>query len=385
MIYLDNAATTPLDPRVLEAMLPYLREIHGNPSSVHAAGRRARAAVERAREQVAALARAQPSEVIFTSGGTEADNFAFHIAAAHDARRTLWLVGAGEHHAVLAPAARRAVMGDGVLHLPVDRRGCVEAATLHAALNETVAMVSLMHVNNETGAVHDIAMLSGHVHMVGALFHTDAVQSAGKLALDMHAMAIDMISLSAHKIHGPKGVGALLVRRGIEVEPFLVGGAQERGRRGGTESVAQIVGFGVAAELALQERETRLARWHVQREAFLSLLRQSLPGIMVNGEGGAVQPGILSVSFPSDMFELDGDALLLRMDLDGIAVSSGSACTAGSVEASHVMRAIGHDEATARATLRVSFGAQTTDEEVRSAAQVLAGHVAAMRLVQREG
>lgn len=379
MIYLDNAATTPLDRRVLEAMLPYLEDAYGNPSSVHAAGRRARAAVERAREQVAALARAHPSEVIFTSGGTEADNFAFHIAAAHDARRTIWLVGAGEHHAVLAPAARRAVMGEAVLHLPVDRRGCVEPATLHAALDDNVAMVSLMHVNNETGAVHDIAVLSGHAHMVGALFHTDAVQSAGKLALDMHAMAIDMMSLSAHKIHGPKGVGALIVRRGIEVEPFIVGGAQERGRRGGTESVAQIVGFGVAAERALQERDSRLARWHAQRNDFLSVLRHSLAGIVVNGDGGGVQPGIVSISFPSDIFGLDGEALLLRMDLDGIAVSSGSACTAGSVEASHVMHAIGHDEVTARATLRVSFGAQTTDEEVRSAAQILVGHVEEMR------
>lgn len=379
MIYLDNAATTPLDPEVLELMLPYLRDVYGNPSSVHAEGRRARAAVERARMQVAALAGAHASEVIFTSGGTEADNFAFHIAAAHDIRRTLWLVGAGEHHAVLAPAARRVVMSDTVLHLPVDSNGCVAIDTVRAAMHADVAMLSLMHVNNETGAVHDIAGMSRIAHEAGALFHTDAVQSAGKLHIDMQAMELDMLSLSAHKMHGPKGIGALLVRRGIEVEPLLVGGAQERGRRGGTESVAQIVGFGAAAEKALRARDERRERWLLLRGSFLDLVRGEHPAVVVNGDGTEVQPGILSISFPFDYFGVDGEALLMRMDLDGIALSSGSACTAGSVEPSHVMRAIGHDDATARATLRVSFGAQTTEQEVLEAARTLVRHVAAMR------
>lgn len=379
MIYLDNAATTPLDPEVLDAMLPYLRDVYGNASSVHAAGRRARAALERAREQVAALAGAHPAEVIFTSGGTEADNFAFHIAAAHDARRTVWLIGAAEHHAVLAPAARHAVMGDTIVHLPVDARGCVRVDAVLASVHPDVVMLSLMHVNNETGAVHDIAAMSRIAHEAGALFHTDAVQSAGKLSIDMHGMDLDMITISAHKMHGPKGVGALLVRRGLEVEPLLVGGAQERGRRGGTESVAQIVGFGAAAEKALRARDERCEQWQLLRGSFLEVLRQTHPAIVVNGDGGMVQPGILSISFPFDQFGIDGEALLMRMDLDGIAVSSGSACTAGSVEPSHVMRAIGHEDATARATLRVSFGAQTTEQEVHDAAEVLVRHVTAMR------
>jgi cysteine desulfurase len=379
MIYLDNAATTPLDPDVLEVMLPYLRDVYGNPSSVHAAGRSARAAVERAREQVAALAGAHPSEVIFTCGGTEADNFAFHIAAAHDVRRTVWLVGASEHHAVLAPAARRAVMGETVLHLPVDPNGCVGIDTVRAAVHADVALISLMHVNNETGAVQDIAAMSRIAHEAGALFHTDAVQSAGKLHIDMQAMDLDMVSVSAHKMHGPKGVGALLVRRGIEVEPLLVGGAQERGRRGGTESVAQIVGFGAAAKKALRARDERRERWLLLRGSFLDRVRREHPAVVVNGDGVVVQPGILSISFPFMHFGIDGEALLMRMDLDGIALSSGSACTAGSVEPSHVMRAIGHDDATARATLRVSFGVQTTEQDVNEAAATLVRHVTEMR------
>ncbi len=379
-MYLDHAATTPLDPEVLACMMPYVTNVQGNPSSVHAAGRRARAAIERAREQVASLVGAHPAEVVFTSGGTEADSFALHIAAAFaTGQRATWVSSTAEHHAILVPMMRRMKRGGAVQLLDVDATARVPEEAVISALDEHVALLSLMHVNNETGVVCDIAAMAAHAHQVGALFHTDAVQSAGKLPLDVHAMALDLVSISAHKLQGPKGTGALIVRRGIDVDPLLPGGAQERGRRGGTENVAAIVGFGAAAQRALEQRETRVSQWLRQRGDFLSMLRRTHPSIVVNGEGASLQPGILSVSFPFAAFGIDGEALLLRMDLEGVAISSGSACTAGSVEASHVMQAIGHDEATARATVRISLGAQTTDAEVRDASEILVRIVEEMR------
>jgi cysteine desulfurase len=378
-VYLDHASTTPVDPLVVEAMQPYWTERAGNPSSIHRRGRDARAAVDRARAQVAALLNAAPGDIVFTSGGTEADNLALRIAAAAgraNGRRAA-LTSTAEHHAVLRTAEALAEEGCEWCMLPVERNGAVSADAARAALNHSFAVVSLMCVNNETGAMNPVDVLGRACRDAGILFHTDAVQAAGKLTLDAQGSCIDLASMSAHKLHGPKGIGALYVRPGIAVAPMLFGGSQEAGRRGGTEAVPLIVGFGAAAELALRYREERLRRWTRQRADFIHRLRGAFPAVVINGEAGGL-PSILSITFPADAFPIDGEALLMNLDLRGLAVSGGAACTAGSTEVSHVMRAIGWDPRSARATVRVSFGAGTTDDDVRAGAELLCAEVQAM-------
>ena len=372
-LYLDNASTTPLDPAVFEAMLPFLREEYGNPSSIHRFGRRARVAVEEAREHVAALFDADLSEIVFTSGGTEADNAALHAAwrIAGTKGRSRVLSSQAEHQAVLRSIEHLGRDGAESVFVPVTARASVHVDAAIDSMDETLALAAFMHVNNETGGINPIARLSEAAKERGAMFHTDAVQSAGKLPLSSKAIPYDFAAASAHKLHGPKGIGALFVRRGIDFAPFIAGGAQERGRRGGTESVAVIVGFGAAARLALEQREERLARWSLLRDALLCTIRELHPACVVNGDDADALPSIVSVSFPSQAFPLDGEALVMQLDIEGVAVSSGSACTAGSIEASHVMRAIGHDRATSEATIRFSFGASTSlDDVMKGAAAV---------------
>jgi len=372
-MYLDNAATTPIDKRVFEAMLPWLRDEFGNPSSIHSHGRRARIAIERARANVAALIGADPSEIIFTSGGTESDNTAIAMAAGevHGDRTNSRSGGArfissqAEHQAVLKPLEHHAHIGDSVAWLPVDHAAVPRTETVVRHIGPETRLLTLMHVNNETGGILPLADVAKLAEAHEIPFHSDMVQSAGKLATDIHAMAVDFASLSAHKLHGPKGSGALYVRGGIDVESILRGGAQERGRRGGTENVAGIVGFGEAARLALLEREERMERWMQFRAEAVTLLQDAFEHLIVNGDVEEVLPSILSVSFPSTHYDIDGEMLPMRCDLAGLAISSGSACTAGSVAPSHVMRAIGHDERTAGASVRISFGGMTTREEVR--------------------
>lgn len=379
-LYLDNAATTPLDQRVFEAMLPWLRDEFGNPSSIHAHGRRAKIAVERARVHVAALIGADPSEIVFTSGGTESNNTA--IAMATDTRRghekaetgnggARSISSSAEHQAVLKPLEHRSHMGETVAWLPVNHAAVPELNAFSAHVGTETRLLTLMHVNNETGGILPLdkaAELAG-THDVS--FHTDMVQSAGKLVIDIHAIGIDFASLSAHKLHGPKGTGALYVRGGIDADAIVRGGAQERGRRGGTENVPGIVGFGEAARLALMEREERLERWRDFRSEAVRMLLDAFAHIIVNGDGNDVLPSILSVSFPSSHYDIDGEMLPVRCDLAGLAISSGSACTAGSVAPSHVMRAIGHDERTAGASVRLSFGRTTMREDVRRGTGIL--------------
>lgn len=372
-VYLDNASTTAVDPLVLEAMLPFLRERFGNASSAHRSGQEARAAVEQAREHVASLFDAEPGEIVFTSGGTEADTWAISSAFASrsDPARTRILTSFAEHQAVLKTCERLGMHGAAPVFLPVDRTGAVRMDLLEAGMGEDVALVSLMHVNNETGALTDVARCASTAHRYGALFHTDTVQSAGKSGLSARTMDFDLASASGHKIHGPKGVGALYIRNGLRIEPLLHGGAQERGRRGGTENVSGIVGFGEAARLAVHHREECGRRWTALRDALIDRLHESFPGIVINGSGAACQANIVSISFPYAEFRIDGQALPLRLDLEGVAVSSGSACTAGSIEPSHVMRAIGHDEETSRASLRFSFGRYTTADDVERGVEAL--------------
>lgn len=372
MIYLDHAATTPLDAAVLEAMLPYLREDFGNPSSTHAFGRRVRAAIEHARAQVAALIGAAPAEIVFTSGGTESDNAAVRIAVAlaRDGQREI-LTSPAEHHAVLAACEAQQSHGVTTRVLPVDSAAVPSIDAIEDLAGSGTAVVSLMHVNNETGGILPLGKIAALLRSRGVLFHTDAVQSAGKLPIDVHAVGVDLLSCSAHKIHGPKGVGALYVRGGLRVPSLQLGGGQERGRRGGTENVAGIVGFGAAAERAMDEMQERHQRWVRLRLDAEQALGQAFPALRFNGRGEAVLSNILSATFPTAAYPLDGGALLMNCDMAGLAVSGGSACTAGSIEPSHVIRAIGHADASSAATIRISFGAETTVQEVRDGVEIL--------------
>ncbi|MCZ7555618.1 MAG: cysteine desulfurase [Bacteroidia bacterium] len=365
--YLDNASTTRLHPRVLEAMLPWMRGEAANPSSIHRFGREARVAVERARESVAALICAHPSEIVFTSGGTESNNTAIHFALAGTEQNAHVLTSPAEHQAVLQPLANR--RHSVVSMLPVDRGAVPSPDDTERALRSDTVLIALMHANNETGGLLDVAAVSDVLHGYTGLLFCDMVQSAGKVPLRIHDTRIDLASLSAHKLHGPQGIGALYMRRGLDFRPMILGGAQERARRGGTEAVAAIVGFGEAARLALEERETRYATWVRLREQLLRRLRDGVPGIVENVSVRTL-PNIVSVTLPYAHYPIDGGMLLVDLDLRGCAVSAGSACTAGSIEPSHVMRAIGHDEHSARSSVRFSFGAFTEAETVERGAEV---------------
>jgi cysteine desulfurase len=377
-IYLDYAATTPVDARVVAAMAPYwgVDGAFGNPSSQHAFGRQARAAVEEARRHVAALVGAEPSWVIFTSGATEADNLALRGLLPATGRRHL-VVGAAEHHAVLHAADQLRQEGYEVDVLPVDEEGQPQVGRLPEFLRADTGLVSLMAGNNEVGALTDLAAAIACAHAVGALVHSDAVQAAGYLPLDMKELGLDALSLSAHKIYGPKGVGALVVRSGVRLAPLVVGGAQERGRRAGTENVPAIVGFGAAAALARAEREGRAEQARAL-SARLEELLLSIPGARRNGPPLARRlPHIVNVRFA----DVDGESLLLSLDLEGVAASSGSACASGSLSPSHVLLAMGLSEAEASSAVRFSVGWWTSQGEVEEAAAKAAAVVARIRKV----
>jgi cysteine desulfurase len=376
MIYLDNAATTRLDPEVLEAMLPWLREDFGNASALYQLARRARVAVEEARATIAELIGAEPAEVFFTSGGTEANNTVLKSLAWQSRTITTIACSTIEHHAVLHPAEALAKTGIELCLLPVGWDGILELDACEArTLNRPNVLVSVMHSNNETGALQPIAEL--RQRLPNALLHTDAVQSFGKVPFNVRELGVDFATMSAHKIHGPKGIGALYVRRGVQLEPFLHGGGQERGRRGGTEAVALIVGFAEAARRAVATMEQRTAHMCRLRTLLAELLKRSIDGIRINTPEQSL-PNILNVSF-LDAEQLDGEAILQLLDMEGIACSNGSACTSGSMQPSHVLRAMGRSEAEARAAVRFSLSKDTTEAEIRTAVETLAAIVASMR------
>ncbi len=372
-IYFDHNATTPLDARVLESMLPYLTEHHGNPSSAHRFGRVARAAIDKAREQVAELVNAHPGQVIFTSGGTEANNLAIKGVAALN-RPGYMAVGATEHPSVSEAATALEKTGWQILSLPVDDQGRLHDAKVDSILNLGPTLVSVMWANNETGVVQDIAALSPRVRACGAWLHTDAVQAAGKIEIDFAASGAHMMSLSAHKINGPKGVGALIVDKTVELEPLLHGGGQEKDRRSGTENVAAIVGYGAAASLAKAQLADYGAHMACLRDQLESELR-ALGGIEIFGAAAARLPN--TVCFGA--VGVDGETLLLNLDRAGIAVSSGSACASTNREPSPVLRAMGVDPDLALGAIRVSLGSGNTKNDIDAFVAALAGQLRQLR------
>jgi cysteine desulfurase len=373
-VYLDHNATTPLDPRALEAMLPFLGQDYGNPSSLHRLGQRARAAVEQARAEVAALLGADPAEVVFTASGSEADNLALRGAAAK-ARppRAAIVSSAIEHHAVLNTAKAMRDEGRPVAIARVREDGALDLDDLAGKVDEATAVVSVMLANNETGVLQPVAEASRIARASGALVHCDAVQAAAKVRVDVRALDVDLLTLSAHKLYGPKGVGCLYVRRGTPMAPLVRGGAQERNRRAGTENVAGIVGFGVAAAVARDAREADAAAVAALRDRLEARLL-AIAGVRRNGDGPRV-PNTTNVSFEG----VDAEALLIALDLEGVAASTGAACAAGGIEPSHVLRAMGYPPARVQSSLRLSLGRETTQQDVDHAADVITAVVARIR------
>lgn len=369
-IYLDHAATTPLDPMVFEAMLPYLTGpgVYGNASSIHRFGREARAAVDEAREAIALLIGADYSEIYFTGSGTEADNLALigTMYAAPPGKNHL-VTTAIEHHAVLHAAHFLQTHGYEVSVVGVDDNGLVSPRTFADAITDKTALVSVMHANNEIGTVQPIQEIAPLVHERGAIFHTDAVQTAGLLPINVKELGCDLLTLCAHKMYGPKGVGALYIRQGTKVAPILHGGAQEREKRAGTENVAAIVGFGRAAQLAMETSEQEAQRLTQLRDGFFQRLQYSLPNIRLNGDATLRLPNNVNVSVPG----VEGPTLLMNLDRKGVAASSGSACSSGSIEPSHVLKAIGLSDELASSGIRFTLGRGTTQPELEHAAEIL--------------
>lgn len=375
-IYLDNAATTAVSEQVLRAMLPYFTECYGNASAIHGTGRDAKKAVERARRQAAAALGAQPQEIYFTAGGSESDNWAIKGAAfANQAKGRHLVTTAIEHHAVLHTCQWLENQGWEVTYLPVDKEGFVTAEQVGQAIRQDTVLVSVMAANNEIGTIEPISEIGSICRERGVLFHTDAVQAVGAVPLLVDDLNADLLSLSAHKFHGPKGIGALYIRSGVTIDSLVHGGAQERGHRAGTENVPAIVGLGEAIEIAVNSLTENVVRMTRLRNRLLNGLTERIPAMRLNGAKDKRLPNNLNVSFDG----IEGEAVLLRLDLDGIAASSGSACTAGSLDPSHVLMAIGLSCDEAKGSLRLTLGTDTTEAEIDETVRVLAEVVGSLR------
>ncbi len=367
-IYMDNAATTGTDARVLEKMLPYFSAVYGNASSIHSFGREARKAVENARRQVAAAIGAKPNEIYFTAGGSESDNWA--LKGAFDSRkkeRFHLITSSIEHHAILHTAEYLEKRGASVTYLPVDEYGRVNPEDVEKAITPDTALISVMLANNEVGTLEPIAEIGRIAKKHGILFHTDAVQAIGAIPVDVSELNCDMLSLSGHKFHGPKGIGAIYIKSGTRLENFVHGGAQERGKRAGTENVPAIVGLGEAITLAVSEMPEASKRIAAMRDRLITEILSSIPETRLNGHPTERLPGNVNISFEG----IEGEALLLSLDLQGIAGSSGSACTSGSLDPSHVLLALGLRHETAHGSLRLSLGRDNTNEEVTEVLKAL--------------
>jgi cysteine desulfurase len=380
-VYFDYNATTPLAPEVIEAVRVASRDLFGNASSVHHFGQQAKAAIDEARSAIAALINGDPSEIVFTSGGTEADNFAIRGAAEAlepTGRRHL-VAAAIEHEAVLNTLKALARRGWKTTLLPVDPSGVVSPDRVREAVSRETAVVSVMHANNEIGTIQPIAAIAAIAHEQGAIMHTDAVQSTAKIPVDVRALGVDLLSLSAHKFNGPKGVGVLWIKRGTRMLPILTGGKHERNRRAGTENVPAIVGLGVAARLAAAKLESEATRVAALRDRLEQGILARVPGTAVNGDPRNRVPNTTNISFD----RVEAESLLIALDLEGIAVSTGSACSSGTLEPSHVLRAMGLPTHRTQNSLRFSLGQFSTDEEVERVLDVLPRLVEKLRGLTR--
>lgn len=376
MIYLDYAATAPLRPEARAAMAPFLEELFGNPSSVHSVGQGARAALDRARADVAAALGAEAEEILFTSGGTEADNLALvgsFLAAGPE--RDHVVTAATEHHAVLDTGSFLRELGATVTVLPVDGCGVVDPEAVAAALTPRTALVSVMAANNEIGTLAPLLEIARVARETAVPFHTDAVQWIGSLPFDVREIPVDLLSLSGHKFGGPKGVGALYLRRGVRIRALLHGGAQERGRRAGTENLPGIVGMAAALKAAVAEQASEAMRLARLRDRLIGGVQAALSGVVVNGHPARRLPGNVNLAFAG----VESDVLLLALDLEGIAASAGAACVAGSLEPSHVIAALGASSERVRGSIRLSLGRETTEAEVESVIARLAEIVTRLR------
>ncbi len=360
-VYLDNAATTALSPKVLEKMMPYLTDIYGNASSPHSFGQTARIGVEHAREQVARAINADPSEIVFTGCGTESDNTVLFGVAERYAKKGDHIITTNvEHHAILHSCAALEKKGIKVTYLPVDKDGLVTPEQVRDAITDKTILVSVMFANNEVGTIMPIPEIAAVCHEKGVLFHTDAVQAAGHIPIDVKAMGIDMLSISGHKFHGPKGVGVLYERMGIRLPSYIIGGEQEKGRRAGTENVAGIVGLGEALELAVTNMSETSARMTRMRDRLIEGIEATIPEVKLNGHRTKRLPNNVNFSIKY----IEGESILLMLDMAGIAASSGSACTSGSLDPSHVLLALGLTHEVAHGSVRLTLGDDTTDEDI---------------------
>lgn len=367
-VYLDNAATTALSPKVLEQMMPYLTTIYGNPSSPHSFGQEARKGVDHARDQVAKALNALPEEIIFTGRGTESDNTVLFGVAERYAKKGNHIITTNvEHHAILHTCEALEKRGVEVTYLPVDENGMVTGEQVANAITDKTILVSIMFANNEVGTIMPIAEIGKVCRERGVLFHTDAVQAVGHVPIDVKAMNIDMLSLSAHKFHGPKGVGALYMKKGIRLPSYVMGGAQERNRRAGTENVAGIVGLGAAIALATQTLEESAARMTRLRDKLIAGIAQRIPEVKLNGHPTMRLPNNVNYSIKY----IEGESILLMLDMNGIAASSGSACTSGSLDPSHVLLALGLSHEVAHGSVRLTLSDETTEEDIDYVLDVL--------------
>jgi cysteine desulfurase len=380
-IYLDHNATTAVDPAVLDAMLPYFSADFGNASSIHTFGQRARAAVETAREQVAALINARPQEIVFTSGGTESDNHAIFGIPLESFTSSISPISPHiitttiEHEAVFNACQALEILGVAVTYLPVDREGLISLDDLRRALRSGTVLITVMHANNELGTIQPLAEIGRIAAEADVYFHTDAVQAAGKIPVDVKALLLDLLSISGHKFYAPKGVGALFIKSGTRLRQFLYGGHHQRGFRPGTENVAGIVGLGKAAELARLSLERDAARISHLRDTLEQGILARVPDSRVNSANAPRTPNTTNILFPG----LEGEALVIALDLKGLACSTGAACSSGAIEPSHVLTAIGLPASEARASIRFSLGRHTTEAEIATALEIVPAAVARLR------
>ncbi len=376
MIYLDNAASTQIHDDVLEAMLPYLKEQYGNPSSIHRYGRLANKAIEKARKQIAMLINADPSEILFTSGGTESNNTALYGIAAKKPHSQI-ITSSIEHDAILEPCKKLAKDGFDVIYLPVDNHGVVNLSVLKNSLSDNTCLVSVMFGNNEMGTIEPIAQIAQLCNERNIPFHTDAVQAVGKITIDVKKLGVDLLSISSHKINGPKGIGALYIRKGIDIVPIILGGGQEHGLRSGTENVANIVGFGKACELAKFHLSENISHMKKLRDNLIATILREIPCVALNGHTENRLPHNAHFTF----LGVAGEDLIIKLDEYGISASTGSACSVHTQKASHVLQAMGFSHEQITGSLRLTLGLFNNQQEIDETVNILKKVTAELRLV----